>query len=81
MLIPVANGPAAEAMEALYGGPQGQTEMLQQLGVHLTVAGEGYVVNRAHGDQWNTLASGKVTQMPDQLSCAPTSAPRAGRPS
>jgi len=64
MLIPLATGPAAEAMEELYGGPQGQAEMLQGLGVHMTVAGEAYVVNRAKGDKWNTLASGKVTQQP-----------------
>ena len=64
MLVPQATGPAAEAMEALYGGPQGQAEMLQQIGVHLTVAGEAYVTNRARDDQWNTLASGKVTQLP-----------------
>jgi len=62
MLVPLAKGPAADAMEALYGGPQGQSEMLQQLGVHLTVAGECYIVNRAKGDSWNVLASGKVTQ-------------------
>jgi hypothetical protein len=62
MLVPLANGPAAEAMEAFYGGPQGQSEMLQQLGVHLTVAGEAYIINRADGDLWNVIASGKVTQ-------------------
>jgi hypothetical protein len=62
MIIPVADGPAAEAMDALYGGPQGQSEMIQALGVHLTVAGEAYVTNRAKGDKWNVLASGKVTQ-------------------
>jgi hypothetical protein len=64
MLVPLANGPAAEAMEALYGGPQGQSEMLQALGVHLTIAGECYVTNRSQGDQWNVLASGKVSQQP-----------------
>jgi hypothetical protein len=64
MLVPVSEGPAFEAMEALYGGPQGQAEMIQQIGIHLNVAGEGYVVNRAKGDTWNTLASGKVTQLP-----------------
>jgi len=64
MLIPVSNGPAAEAMDALYGGPQGQAEMIQSLGVHMTVAGEAYVTNRAKGDVWNTLGSGKVTQLP-----------------
>lgn len=64
MLIPLSEGPAVEAMEALYGGPQGQAEMLQALGVHLTVAGEAYVTNRATKDLWNTLASGKVSQLP-----------------
>lgn len=62
MLVPLADGPGAEAMEELYGGPQGQAEMLQGLGVHMTVAGEAYITNRAEGDKWNTLASGKVTQ-------------------
>ncbi|HEY6416841.1 MAG TPA: hypothetical protein VIX41_11400, partial [Acidimicrobiales bacterium] len=64
MLVPLTRGPAAEAMDALYGGPQGQAEMLQGLGTHLTVAGETYVTNRAVGDLWNTLASGKVSQRP-----------------
>ena len=63
MLVPLSEGPAVEAMDALYGGPQGQAEMIQQLGVHLTVAGEGYVTNRATSDEWNTLAAGKVTQV------------------
>jgi len=67
MLIPLANGPAAEAMEEFYGGPQGQSEMLQNVGVHLTVAGECYVTNRAKGDIWNVLAAGKVTQQPGKV--------------
>ena len=67
MLVPVTKGPAFEAMEQLYGGPQGQTEMLQKIGVNLTVYGEAYVVNRASEDDWNTLSSGKVTQQPGQL--------------
>lgn len=64
MLVPLSTGPAAESMEVLYGGPQGQSEMLQALGVHLTVAGDSYVTNRAKDDAWNTLAAGKVTQLP-----------------
>src|SRR5262245_42274222 len=62
-LEPQATGPAAEAMEVLYGGPQGQSEMLQQIGVHLTIAGENYIVNRAATDDVNILAAGKVTHM------------------
>jgi hypothetical protein len=64
MLLPETEGPAYDALAALYGGPQGQTEMLQQIGIHLTVAGECYVVNRAADDAWNVLASGKVSQLP-----------------
>jgi hypothetical protein len=65
MLVPVTDpaDPAMEAMQALYGGPQGQAEMLQLFGVHSTVAGEVYIVNRAAGDQWNMLASGRVRQL------------------
>ncbi|RPJ77437.1 MAG: hypothetical protein EHM24_00030 [Acidobacteria bacterium] len=65
MLVPImdAKDPATEAMEALYGGPQGQAQMLQLFGIHTTVAGEVYIVNRAARDDWNCLAAGKVTQL------------------
>jgi hypothetical protein len=49
-LFPTKNGEittdtlAVQAIKELYGGPEGQAEMLRKLGVHLTVAGEGYVV-------------------------------------
>ena len=59
-------------------GRKARPRCSKQLGVHLTVAGEAYVTNRAKGDQWNTLASGKVTQLPGQASCRPTSGPKAG---
>lgn len=66
MIVPLEGGrdPASEAMDALYGGPQGQAEMLRQYGIHDTVAGEEYIVNTAADDRWYTLASGKVTQLP-----------------
>lgn len=59
-LVPVESGPAADAMAALYAGPQGQAEMLQNFGVHLVVAGECYLTSI--NDEWYVLASGKVTQ-------------------
>lgn len=59
-LILLTDGPAAEAMDSLYGGPQGQAQMIQQLGTDMTVSGEGYIFNR--GDEWLTLATGKVHQ-------------------
>jgi len=72
MLVPIqGEHPANDAMDALYGGPQGQAEMLQQYGIHTTIAGEEYIVNRAVNDVWATLASGKVTQMPGGSPQAP----------
>lgn len=65
MIVPITEShPAVEAMDALYGGPQGQAEMLRQYGIHDTVAGEEYIVNTASDDKWYTLATGKVTQLP-----------------
>lgn len=52
--------PAQVAISALYGGIQGQGEMLSHAGTHLSVAGECYIC--LVGGQWYTLACGKVTQ-------------------
>lgn len=60
-LIPIHDGPAKEAMDALYGGPQNQAQMIQLLGVDLTVGGEGYITARGE-DQWDVLATGQITQ-------------------
>lgn len=39
-------GPAAELLAALFNGKDGQTQMLEALGMHLTIAGECYLVGR-----------------------------------
>ena len=62
-IVPVEDGPAAEAMHDLYGGPQGQAQMLQAFGTHLTVAGEGFLTHLDKDDAWYVLATGKVTQV------------------
>lgn len=69
MLTPITDGkhPAAVALDALYGGPQGQAAMMQAYGEHTTIAGEVYLVNRAEPDTWDMLAAGKVTQINDRL--------------
>ena len=63
-LIPLDNGPAREAMDALYGGPQNQAQMIQLLGTDMTVSGEGYITARTVSgeDQWDVLSTGKLTQ-------------------
>lgn len=51
----VNSGLANEAIDGLFGGKLAQAEMLRQLGVHLSVAGEGYVIGLTQGndpDKW-----------------------------
>ena len=59
VLVVQHKGPAVDALEAYFGGRQGQEQMLQQSGVHLTVAGECQHV--AHKDTWATLSADRVT--------------------
>jgi hypothetical protein len=52
------SGPAYQTLSDLFGGPDGQAEMLEQVGVHLTVAGEVYLVGRAVNavDVWEAIS-------------------------
>lgn len=59
-LVVQHKGPAVEALEAYYGGFQGQSAMLHQVGVHLTVAGEMWQVATSDED-WYSLAYNKVS--------------------
>lgn len=56
---PLTSGPAAEVMDALAGGLDGQTAMLKSLGIHLTVPGIGYLVGTDPGDgaTWRIYSS------------------------
>lgn len=65
---PVKSGPAFDYLNALYGGPQEQPEMMRQLGVHLSVAGEGYVIGEAHGtarDTWQVVSALRIREVSD----------------
>lgn len=64
---PVVDGPAAEALKALFGGPEYQKEMLRQLGIHFTTAGDCYVVGAAgikdtDPDNWEVVAASELKQ-------------------
>jgi hypothetical protein len=48
----VKTGPAVEIMEGLFIDDDGRTEMLRQIGIHMTVAGELYVVSYANPDEF-----------------------------
>jgi hypothetical protein len=53
---------ALDALASLFDGPEGQAEMLRMLGIHMTVAGEGYIIgvsndNDELADEWMVIAS------------------------
>jgi hypothetical protein len=64
------NSDAIEAMRALFGGEEGQREMLRQLGIQFTVAGEGYLIGEDGGndpgDKWWVVAASEISKSGDQ---------------
>lgn len=62
----VESGPAKDAMDAYFGGKSGQSEMLQQTGIHSTVAGECYHMMLGDADMWTVLPCNGVTQGTDK---------------
>lgn len=58
------NQHAIAALEALFGGEEGQREMLRQLGTHLTVPGEAYIVGEDMGDDpdsWSVVSATRIS--------------------
>ncbi len=55
---------AAEYVADLYGGPDQQPQLLRETGIHLTVAGEEYLIGWTEKDQdrWRVVASTEFTQ-------------------
>jgi Phage portal protein len=49
---PVKTGPAVEIMESLFNDDDGRAEMLRQIGIHMTVAGELYVVSYPNTEEF-----------------------------
>ena len=51
-------GKSADTLAALFNGKDGQTQMLEAIGVHLTVGGECYLVGRStdQGDLWEIVS-------------------------
>lgn len=64
---PTEEQAALDAKASLFGGPEGQSEMLRLLGIHFTVAGEAYLVgvNDAESDEedeWMIVASTELSK-------------------
>jgi len=52
----VSNGPGAAALADLFGGAAGQTQALQAIGMHLTIAGECYLVGLSATETWEVVS-------------------------
>ncbi|UVT31290.1 portal protein [Microbacterium phage Marcie] len=65
---PTKNPVAIAALEELFGGDEGQVEMLRQFGIHFTVAGGAYLIgpgdeaDRENPDKWMVAASTEVSK-------------------
>jgi hypothetical protein len=57
-LVRQENGPAVEALDALFNGDDGQAQMLDAIGVHLTIAGECWLIGREVDgvDVWEVIS-------------------------
>jgi len=65
---PTKNADAIEALQSLFGGEEGQREMLRQLGTHLTVPGDCYIVGEDMGeepDAWSVVAANRISKVGD----------------
>lgn len=66
----VKNGPALDALNSLFNGPEGQKEMFRQLGIQFTVAGEAFIVGEDGGekpdDKWLVVAASELTKSGDE---------------
>lgn len=62
----LTDGAAAKFVESLFGDTDGKTEMLRLIGIHMTVAGELFIVghpngdNPALGDKWQVVAATRL---------------------
>ncbi len=64
---PTSNPYARAALDQLYGGPEGQSEMLRQFGLHFSVCGEGWLMGpdnsaAADADDWQVAAATEISR-------------------
>lgn len=64
----VTTGPALDYMEALFGDDDGRAEMLRQIGIHMSVTGDLYIVGYQNPDPfgeeevWQVVAPHRLTR-------------------
>jgi hypothetical protein len=63
--IPIETGPAADAVERLAGGIGGQSQLMGQATIHLSVPGEGWLVGQVDRDGGEPQMGADGQMMPD----------------
>jgi hypothetical protein len=65
----VTSGPAVDVLERFFGGTDQHGEFLRQAAIHMTVAGEGYIVGQEgdSGDEWFIAAAVEVKYQGDDI--------------
>jgi hypothetical protein len=61
--LPIAEGPAADAVARLAGGIGGQAQLMKLMGIHYGVPGEGWLVGRTVEDDeeiWNVYSADEL---------------------
>lgn len=56
ILREATTGPAYDALSALFGGEQGQTQAMNAIGIHLTIAGECFLVGFGDTETWEVVS-------------------------
>lgn len=59
----LTEGPAADAVANFAGGPGGQTQLLAEMGIHLNVAGEGWLAgfyDEHDEEQWRVFSAEEI---------------------
>jgi len=62
--MPVDTGPAVDAVRNLAGGLGGQTQLLREMSIHLTVPGEGWLVAEeglSNAVRWSVLSADELS--------------------
>lgn len=61
---PATDPRVLEAMASLFGGTEGQSEMLRMLGINFTVAGEAYIIGADEDgeDDWFVIAATEISR-------------------
>lgn len=76
------DGPAADLIDDLAGGPGGQSEMMASLATQINVPGEGYVVGEttSNSTKWSVLSSDEIRKRASEYEIIDAELSTPGKP-